>query len=323
MMPASSTVNRTWSAPWLRARIWRTRWRQVGRAFRLSAEWVASLADALDHAHTSGVIHRDLKPSNVLIDQGNRAYLTDFGLAKCESGQGTLTKQGQVIGTPAYMAPEQAAGNERVDERTDVYCLGAILYELLTGVRPFYGSERMLLARIRDEDPQPPRRLDQSIPRDLETVCLKAMAKQPGHRYPDAASFAADLRRYLRGEPVQARRVATLVALWWKCRRKPLLTGLAAALLFSIGFRFRGNYLAMEARSYQRVQALYALSSANNTIQSLVRLHTTAGENSDERGRQAKMILDSLLAPIVDRGACLPRATQFPRRRGHGFARSH
>ncbi len=275
-------------------------------SFRQSAEWVASLADALDHAHQAGVIHRDLKPSNVLIDQEDRAHLTDFGLAKSESGQATLTKKGQIIGTPAYMAPEQAAGNERVDRRADVYCLGVIFYELLTGVRPFYGSEPVLLARIRDEDPRPPRRLDQSIPRDLETVCLKAMAKQPGHRYPDAASFAADLRRYLRGEPVRARRVGALVAFWWKCRRKPLMTGLAASLVFSMASTFAGITWQWRRAEHQRAEAVNALTSAHQTIQFLVEFSTTAGGKAEGDTQQARRILDSLIGQLVDRARAYP-----------------
>ena len=148
--------------------------------FRQAAEWVASLADALEHAHQHGVIHRDVKPSNILIDARRQTLLTDFGLAKLADLQGLPSLDGQVIGTPAYMAPEQAHGEkETIDARTDVYSLGVVLYELLTGVRPFQGSERMLLARIQEEEPTPPRRLDDTIPRDLETICLKCLRKAP------------------------------------------------------------------------------------------------------------------------------------------------
>ena len=133
--------------------------------FRRSAEWVAALAEALEHAHSFGLIHRDVKPSNVLIDAEDHVYLTDFGLAKSDDGEATLTADGQLIGTPAYMAPEQAVGGKNpVDGRTDVYGLGVILYELLTGSRPFAGTGAMLLARIREEEPRPPRRLRRRDP---------------------------------------------------------------------------------------------------------------------------------------------------------------
>ena len=184
--------------------------------FRESALLVAQLAEALDFAHRHQVIHRDIKPGNVLLDRTGRPHLTDFGLARRnDEREITLTMDGQIVGTPAYMAPEQAAGDlARVDSRSDVYSLGVVLYELLTGGLPFRGTMRMLLHQVQHEEPRPPRRLNDRIPRDLETVCLKAMAKDPRRRYPSAGALAEDLRRFLKGEAVQARPVGRAERLW-------------------------------------------------------------------------------------------------------------
>ncbi len=256
--------------------------------FLRSAEWVAAVADALEHAHSRGLIHRDVKPSNVLIDSAGHVYLTDFGLAKGDGGEATLTVEGQVIGTPAYMSPEQAEGGKKpVDARADVYSLGAFLYELLTGSRPFGGAGAMLLGRIREEEPRPPRRLDESVPRDLETICLKAMAKEPRHRYADAAGFAADIRRWLRGEPVLARSVGRIGMAWRRCRRKPILSGLVGSLVLSVLFGCVGvawqwrraesqRRLAegnLDAARQQRQRAVQALRDGSETLSALVQIY--------------------------------------------------
>jgi serine/threonine protein kinase/Flp pilus assembly protein TadD len=221
------------------------------------ARLVETAAGAIHYAHQQGVIHRDLKPANVLLQrtevEGERqadgvrglrfsptrpltaelcAKVTDFGLAKFLSG-GELTHSGDVIGTPGYMAPEQAAGKSApITVAVDVYGLGAILYEALTGRPPFAAATvEATLGQVRLDEPVPPRRLQPTVPRDLETICLKCLRKEAGRRYATAGELAQDLRRFRAGEPVQARPVGTLERITVWCRRNPGFAALVAALV--------------------------------------------------------------------------------------------
>ncbi len=173
---------------------------------REAVRLLATVADALHYAHGQGVIHRDLKPSNVMLDEGDKPHVMDFGLAKRETGEITMTIEGQVLGTPAYMSPEQAGGQVKwTDRRTDVYSLGVMLFQMLTGELPFRGSAQSQIQQRQTDDAPSPRRIEPRVPIDLATICLKCLERDPNRRYATAGEFAEDLRRWQRGEPVAAR----------------------------------------------------------------------------------------------------------------------
>jgi tRNA A-37 threonylcarbamoyl transferase component Bud32 len=187
---------------------------------REAATILAAVCRAIDHAHRNGVLHRDLKPSNILIDQEGRPHVSDFGLAKRVTGDGSLTRSGAVLGTPSYMAPEQAAGNRgQIGPASDVYSLGTVLYAMLTGRPPFQAATPLdTVLLVLEQDPLPPRLLNPRADRDLEMIALKCLQKPPDLRYPTAGALADDLEAYLAGEPIAARsgQFTQVIARWFR-----------------------------------------------------------------------------------------------------------
>jgi formylglycine-generating enzyme required for sulfatase activity/tRNA A-37 threonylcarbamoyl transferase component Bud32 len=234
--------------------------RRDGRpAPRAAVELVAKLAAGVTAAHAKGIVHRDLKPANVLLTEAGEPKVTDFGLAKV--GRSDMTGTGAVLGTPSYMSPEQAAGKTReVGTAADVYALGAILYELLTGRPPFRGETwQDTVRRVLADEPARPRSLAPGVPRDLETVCLKCLEKDPRRRYPTAEALAADLGAYLDGRPIAARPVGPAERAWKWARRHPeRAAGIAAAVVLAAGLAVA----AVEVRRQRETDRLAAEADA-------------------------------------------------------------
>jgi WD40 repeat protein/tRNA A-37 threonylcarbamoyl transferase component Bud32 len=270
-----------------------------------AAECLRKVALAIQFAHDRGVVHRDLKPSNILIDAAGEPHVTDFGLAKRIEPGSELTATGTVLGTPSYMPPEQALGrHDLIGPASDVYALGATLYDLLTGRPPFRGETPVeTLRQVVDADPVPPRLLNPGVPRDLETVCLKCLEKDPQRRYASPEVLAEELGRFLNGEPIAARPVSSLERGWRWARRYParaglLVTGVAlllATAAFGVGLH---DYLqslrhqaSLESANEQLAAAKGDLESANTQLASALE-----GEKAAvAKAAQANETLDAVL----------------------------
>jgi tetratricopeptide (TPR) repeat protein len=244
---------------------------------RSAAELVQSLARAMRAAHECGVIHRDLKPANVLLAADGTAKITDFGLAKQLDKEGGQTQSGAIVGTPAYMAPEQAqARHQEIGPAADLYALGVILYELLTG-RPPFRSEKPLdtLWQVIHQEPVAPSRLQPSVPRDLETICLKCLQKEPGRRYQSAAALAEDLGRFLTGEPIHARPIGIWERSVKWARRRPTAAALVAVSMLAVSATLMGS-VVYAAYTQQRLSEHLRLQTVGNDVQKALARGETA-----------------------------------------------
>jgi serine/threonine-protein kinase len=241
-----------------------------------TARLLVKVARAVDHAHARGFLHRDLKPHNILLDSRGEPYVTDFGLARRVEEESCLTRTGTMVGTPCYMAPEQASGQRRVlTARADVYSLGAILYELLTGQPPFRAATVMeTVVQVLEREPAAPRRIRPEVSHDLELICLKCLEKAPEARYPTAAALADDLDRFLRGEDVAARRAGFRVRLRRWVRRETALAFRLAGLGLIAGLTAYNHWRrpGPDPTVYGRVMATLAIwALASLAFQGLLR----------------------------------------------------
>jgi tetratricopeptide (TPR) repeat protein/tRNA A-37 threonylcarbamoyl transferase component Bud32 len=264
---------------------------------REGARLVAEMAEAVDHAHRRGILHRDLKPANILVDAQSHPHVTDFGLAKNIEGQDGLTVSGSIMGTPAYMAPEQALGRiSQITTATDIYGLGAILYAALTGQAPF-GADSVLetLEQVRQRPPEPPGRRRAGVPRDLEVICLKCLEKDPGRRYASASDLAADLKRWIHGEPIRARPVGRAVRTWMWAKRNPAPASLALALLGATSVGVVGITAQWREAVDQRNQAIRARKAAEEN-------ETAALKAKDEADDARKKAITSEQVAVAERG---------------------
>jgi eukaryotic-like serine/threonine-protein kinase len=232
-----------------------------------AARLVSKLARAVHYAHQRGILHRDLKPTNILLDEAGEPHITDFGLAKVADDDSSLTMTAAIVGTPAYMSPEQASGHKGLTTATDIYSLGAILYEFLTGGPPFKAETTLeTLRQVREEPPLRLRSLNSAVDRDLETVCLKCLNKDPTRRYASAAMLADDLNRWQKGEPIQARRVTSVEKFRSWCRRKPALAASLLASAFLLLVVAIGSPIAALLIGRERNEAEYQLYLANMNL---------------------------------------------------------
>lgn len=272
---------------------------------KLAANIARDVAEGLACAHRHGLVHRDIKPSNVLIEASTgKAKITDFGLVRDESSDSLLTLENAIAGTPAYMSPEQITDPSTVDARSDIYSLGVMLYQLLTGVVPFRGVLRMTVLQVVHDDPPPPSYYNDSVPRDLQTICLKAMSKSPERRYAESQMFADDLQRWLNGDLIHAKPMNAIgKGIRW-CQRNRLIAGLATSVMLLSLFLAAGSLtvakkLSNDAAS-ERVNALVAQEQRNAMIDTLGKLIFQLQEDFEDDKMDYDVVQESALEIALD-----------------------
>src|SRR5437773_4764515 len=291
---------------------------------RHAAELIAKLARTVHYAHEHGILHRDIKPGNILLDQKGEPHLTDFGLARLVETESTVTRTNEVLGTPSYMAPEQAVGEtKKLTSATDVYGLGAVLYQLLTGHPPFAGRTTYETVKLLLEtEPRRPRLLNPKVDRDLSAICLKCLEKEPARRYASAELLAEELDRFCRGEPILARPVGWAERSWRWCRREPALAGLAATLVVVLITGFAGVVWKWRGEVFQRE---FAQQENQRAQRAVTRLEIERAESLLEAGDSTRglaylarllrqqptnhVVAERLMSALTYRSFCLPFAS--------------